>query len=143
MTRGDLQELIERHLGTWNRHDASALAVYHSLDGVVESPMYAKRVGRPAIEEAYGAFFKSFPDASATLEGIVIDAPSAAISVTVQATHMDEFFGIAATNRRFEFRTVRLVRFDEAGLIAHERRIYDFTGLLVQIGVLRAKPAKP
>jgi hypothetical protein len=29
------------------------------------------------------------------------------------------------------------------GLIASERRIYDFTGLLVQLGVLRAKPAKP
>ena len=28
----------------------------------------------------------------------------------------------------------------EAGLITHERRIYDFTGLLVQVGVLRAKP---
>jgi len=27
------------------------------------------------------------------------------------------------------------------GLIAHERRIYDFTGMLVQIGVLKAKPA--
>jgi len=24
--------------------------------------------------------------------------------------------------------------------IAHERRIYDFTGLLIQIGVLKAKP---
>jgi hypothetical protein len=27
------------------------------------------------------------------------------------------------------------------GLITHERRIYDFTGMLVQIGVLKAKPA--
>jgi hypothetical protein len=27
------------------------------------------------------------------------------------------------------------------GLIVHERRIYDFTGMLVQIGVLKAKPA--
>ena len=26
-------------------------------------------------------------------------------------------------------------------LITHERRIYDFTGMLVQIGVLKAKPA--
>jgi len=26
------------------------------------------------------------------------------------------------------------------GRIIHERRMYDFTGLLVQIGVLRAKP---
>jgi hypothetical protein len=31
----------------------------------------------------------------------------------------------------------------EGELIAHETRIYDFTGLLVQVGVLRAKPAKP
>jgi hypothetical protein len=28
----------------------------------------------------------------------------------------------------------------ENELIAHERRILDFTGLLVQVGVLRAKP---
>jgi hypothetical protein len=26
------------------------------------------------------------------------------------------------------------------GLIAHERRVYDFTGLLIQLGVLRSKP---
>jgi hypothetical protein len=29
----------------------------------------------------------------------------------------------------------------ENGKIVRERRIYDFTGLLVQIGVLKAKPA--
>jgi hypothetical protein len=27
------------------------------------------------------------------------------------------------------------------GAVVHERRIYDFTGMLVQIGVLKAKPA--
>ena len=27
------------------------------------------------------------------------------------------------------------------GLIQHERRIYDFTGLPVQVGVLKARPA--
>jgi hypothetical protein len=26
------------------------------------------------------------------------------------------------------------------GKIVHERRIYDFTGLLIQIGVLKVKP---
>ena len=29
----------------------------------------------------------------------------------------------------------------EDGLIVHERRVYDFTGMLVQIGLLKAKPA--
>jgi hypothetical protein len=27
------------------------------------------------------------------------------------------------------------------GYITHERRIYDFTGMLVQVGVLKARPA--
>ena len=27
------------------------------------------------------------------------------------------------------------------GHIVHERRIYDFTGILVQVGLLKAKPA--
>jgi hypothetical protein len=27
------------------------------------------------------------------------------------------------------------------GRIVHERRLYDFTGMLMQIGVLKAKPA--
>ena len=27
------------------------------------------------------------------------------------------------------------------GLIAHERRVYDFTGMLVQIGLLKTRPA--
>jgi len=28
------------------------------------------------------------------------------------------------------------------GLIAAERRVYDFTGLLAQLGVLRVRPAR-
>jgi hypothetical protein len=47
------------------------------------------------------------------------------------------------TNRHIEFRMARLLEMNDHGLIARERRIYDFTGLLVQLGVLRAKPAKP
>jgi hypothetical protein len=27
------------------------------------------------------------------------------------------------------------------GLIARERRIYDFTGMLLQVGAIKAKPA--
>ena len=68
---------------------------------------------------------------------------SVAVFSDVVATHMDEFFGMPATNKRLDMRLARSLRFNDAGLIAHERRIYDFTGVLLQIGVLRAKPAKP
>ena len=89
------------------------------------------------------AFFTSFPDATLEADAIIIDPPRGATFTTVNATHKNDFFGMPGTNRRIEFRNARLVLWDEQGLIVHERRIYDFTGLLVQLGVLRAKPAKP
>ncbi len=35
---------------------------------------------------------------------------------------------------------IMVARIDN-GEIVHERRVYDFTGMLVQIGVLKARPA--
>jgi steroid delta-isomerase-like uncharacterized protein len=143
MTRAELQAIIERYMETWHRRDASALARCHAEAAVVESPMYATLRGRQAIEDAYRAFFTSFPDAMSTVNAIVIDPPRIAMFTTVHATHTNDFFGLPGTNRRIEFKNSRLFEMDENGLVKHERRIYDFTGVLVQIGVLRAKPAKP
>jgi steroid delta-isomerase-like uncharacterized protein len=143
MTRADLQAVVERYLDTWQRRDPIALAAYHAPGGVVESPMYATLRGRDAVQDAYRAFFTSFPDATQVVEAIIIDTPQVAMLTSINATHMNDFFGLPGTNRHIEFRNARLLNIDDEGLIAHERRIYDFTGLLVQIGVLRAKPAKP
>jgi steroid delta-isomerase-like uncharacterized protein len=143
MTREELQGIIERYVETWQRRDPAAIAQYHASDGVAESPIYATLRGRKAIEDASRAFFTSFPDATLEIDAILVDAPRVAIFTTVNATHVNEFFGMPGTNRPIEFRNARLMEMDGQGLIAHERRIYDFTGLLVQIGVLRAKPAKP
>ena len=48
--------------------------------------------------------------------------------------------GLAPTGKPFRIPIVYLFTFDDR-FIVHERRIYDFTGMLVQIGVLKAKPA--
>jgi steroid delta-isomerase-like uncharacterized protein len=143
MTRADLQAVIDRYMEAWHRREPSVIAAMHQENGVVESPMYATLRGRKAIEEATSAFFTSFPDARITVEESVIDPPRVALFTTVNATHMNEFFGLPGTNRPLMFRNSRLFEIDDRGLIATERRIYDFTGVLVQIGVLRAKPAKP
>jgi hypothetical protein len=46
---------------------------------------------------------------------------------------------LPASGKRFQFTAVCV--FDLRGRqIARERRIYDFTGLLMQVGVLKAKP---
>ena len=130
--------------GAWQRRDPAAIAQYHAPDGVAESPMYATLRGRKAIEDAARAFFTSFPDATLRRRRRSSSTRRASrCSATVNATHVNDFFGLPGTNRHIEFRNARLMKLNDDGLIAHERRIYDFTGLLVQLGVLRAKPAKP
>jgi predicted ester cyclase len=56
-------------------------------------------------------------------------------------THVGTMMGIAPTGRSFRFRIAFMLTFNEDHRIVEERRIYDFTGLLVQVGVLKAKPA--
>jgi steroid delta-isomerase-like uncharacterized protein len=143
MTREELQRIAEGYVEMLKRRDPAAIAQYHASDCVAESPIYATLRGRKAIEDAFRAFFTSFPDATIDIDAILVDSPRVAIFNTVNATHVNEFFGMPGTNRHIEFRNARLMEMDDQGLIAHERRIYDFTGLLVQIGVLRAKPGKP
>jgi steroid delta-isomerase-like uncharacterized protein len=143
MTHDALTNQVQQYLGAWASRDPEAIGAFHTPDAVAESPSYATLRGRQAIEEAARAFVTSFPDAAQTIEAVVVDAPYAACFSTVHATHSSDFFGLPGTGRRIEFRNAWLITFNDDGLIVHERRIYDFTGLLVQIGVLRAKPAKP
>lgn len=142
MTRADLESFVNRHLASMARQDPVALTADHTADGIVVSPMFATVQGRTAIEGSYRALFMSFPDWQIKPDAIVVDPPRVAILGTAHATHVNEFFGHPGTNKKIEIPMVRFMTFENGG-IAHERRIYDFTGLLVQIGVLRAKPAKP
>ena len=47
--------------------------------------------------------------------------------------------GMPATGRPFHLAVVFLYELRDHKIV-RERRIYDFTGLLLQIGVLKAKP---
>ena len=140
--RAELQAVSDRLQDAFTRRDPVAVAACHAVDGVVESPMFATLRGRKAIEEAQRAFFTAFPDVTMTVDATVIDPPYVAVFATMHATHGNEFFGLPGTGSQFEVRASRLLKI-EGDLIAHEARVYDFTGLLVQVGVLRAKPAKP
>ena len=72
-------------------------------------------------------------------ESVLIDGDAAAQVVTLEGTDSGQFLGLPPTGKSFRVPAVLLYEFKD-GQIARERRIYDFTGLLVQIGLLKAKP---
>jgi steroid delta-isomerase-like uncharacterized protein len=141
MSRATLEALVLRQIDAFNRHDPVAAAQHHAPTSVVESPMFATLRGRTAIENAYRTLFTSFPDVELAVDTIVVEAPRVAIFLKMKGTHAGEFYGLPPTNKRVQVPMARLVT-TEDGRITHERLFYDFTGLLVQVGVLRAKPVK-
>jgi uncharacterized protein (TIGR02246 family) len=140
MTREQIFALFARREAAWRARDAQALAMDHAPDGVVVSPTGGVLEGRADIERIYRVWFVAFPDLSFTTEDLLVDNDRAALLCRFAGTHAGEFFGMSATGRRIEVAGAFIYRL-ENGQIVHERRILDFTGLLIQVGVLRAKPA--
>jgi predicted ester cyclase len=124
----------------WDARDATALAEGHSPDGRVVSPMWRERIGRDAILESYRQLFETFPDWELRGEPILVDGERVAQPFSATATLEGEFMGLPPTHRRCQIEGVRLYEMKD-GLIHVEKRMYDFTGLLIQVGVLRSRPA--
>src|SRR5438874_26226 len=171
ITRDEIAAFVERHAQAFDARDPEALASCHTVDGTVVSPMFATVHGRSAIEESYANLFATFPDWAMTVDDVIIDSPRLAILFKATATHVKDFFGLPGTHTRIALFTTFtatqanpthvndvfglpgahkkiegafvMVLDIAGGLIVRDRRIYDFTGLLVQAGALRAKPAKP
>lgn len=136
----DIDALFRRRTDAFGRHDAAALAAEYTDDAVLISPMFPRAQGRSAIQRSYDQLFRIFPDWAMAFEEPVVDGARAMQECTVRATQVGEFMGIPGTNRRVEFSCVLIFKLRD-GRIAQERRIYDFTGMLIQLGVLRGKPA--
>lgn len=140
MTRQDLITFFDQRQAAWTARDPDGLAAGHTEHGTIDSPIFGHREGRAAIRESYRALFDMFPDWDFQAEPLLIDNDRVAQPFSATATHTGTFMGLPGTNRRFKIQGVRLFAM-AGGLVQHERRIYDFTGLLIQVGVLRSKPA--
>lgn len=141
MTRQDVEDLFARRQEALTRRDAATAASLHSPDGVLDSPTAGGTVyGRRAIEEVYRAWFTAFPDVSfAPDEALLIDGDRVAQRLMTTGTDTGGFLGLPPTGKMFSVPLVVICKLADHHIV-HERRIYDFTGLLIQIGVLKARP---
>jgi predicted ester cyclase len=140
MTSREISEFFVRRDANWQRHDFAKLAEDHTEDGEVESPIKGKVKGRAAIENIYKEWFISFPDAQYLTEHLLIDGDRAVQFVKMIGTQKGDFCGLAPTGKRFEAQCAFLFFFAN-DKIDREIRIYDFTGVLLQLGVFKAMPA--
>jgi steroid delta-isomerase-like uncharacterized protein len=140
MNRNEIKQFFAKRDAAWQRHDVAAITANHAEDCEVQSPLAGKVKGLQAIEEIYAGWFSSFTDAKYSTESLLIDGNQAAQIVRMTGNHTGNFCGLEPTGKAFNMQCVFLYWFSE-GKIVREIRIYDFTALLLQLGVLKAKPA--
>ena len=143
MTNDEIRSLIDQFALAWGRRDAAALGACYTDDCVVISPIFRTLKGRAQVEKSYVDAFNALDPQTVRVEDLVIgsEIPARAVVVwTVHNVHVGEMFGMPASGKRIE-QTIAYIMTLRDGRIAKEVRIYDFTSMLMQMGVLRAKPA--
>jgi steroid delta-isomerase-like uncharacterized protein len=140
MTRDEITAMFARREDAFNERDSVSLAADYSDDAVIDSPTAGVHQGPDAAREAYDVIFRAFADNMRRTEMLVIDGDHVAQVLTLEGTNLGGLMGLPPSGKHFRVPAVFL--YDLRGdKIVRERRIYDFTGLLVQIGVLKARPA--
>jgi predicted ester cyclase len=87
----------------------------------------------------YATYFRAFTDFHLDQEAVLIDGDRVAIFATASGTDHGGFMGMPPTGRAVKVPIVFLYELRD-GLIVRDRRVYDFTSVLLQIGILKAKP---
>jgi hypothetical protein len=140
MTRDEIEALFVRRQAAWGRLDAAALAADYSDDSVVETPSAGvPMAGRRANELHLRRLFAAFPDLRYRAETRLIDGDRVAEVGTTTGTDLGGFLQVPPTDKAFRLPIVCLYTL-KGRYIVRERRIYDLTGLLVQVGILKVRP---
>lgn len=140
MTRDEIVDLFERRNAAFADHDAEGMAELYAENCVVESPLGGTVQGRAAIAQVSRVFFEAFDDMTLAVDDLVIDGDRVVQVGTLSGTDTGGLMGMTPSGKPALLPIVVVCRV-ASGLIVHERRVYDFTGMLVQIGVLKARPA--
>ena len=139
MTRAEIDALFERRQEAYDDLDAAALAADYSDDVVIESPLSGNH-GKADAERNLRAVFDAFLDLKVTFEPPIVDGARVALIGVSEGTNMGGLMGLPPSGRPFRMWTSFFYELRD-GKIVREQRVYDFTGMLVQVGVLKAKPA--
>lgn len=140
MTRDEIVAFFDRRQAAWDNLDAAALAADYAPDCIIESPMAGIHYGPAAAQAALQAGFNAFLDVKIRTDSLVIDGNRVAQLAHGDGTDLGGFMGMPASGRPFRLAVAFFYELNGRQIV-RERRIYDFTGLLIQIGVLKTKPA--
>jgi steroid delta-isomerase-like uncharacterized protein len=141
MTSDEIRTFVRAHVEAWVRRDVDALMADYADDCELVSPMFRTVRGKAGVEGSFRDLFRAFGEWTIQIDEMLIDhdeGDRCALVWTANAVQTGEIFGFPASGRRFEVRAVHFFRFENRQIVS-EKRLYDFSSLLMQLGILKAK----
>jgi steroid delta-isomerase-like uncharacterized protein len=141
MTSEEIHAFCGRYTRACERADVEALAACYTEDCEVVSPIFGTVQGKPKLEATFQDLFRAFSDLLVEIKDIIVDqerSDRAVLVFTTFGVHKGEVFGVPGTGRRFEIHGAFVFTF-EGSRISRETRLYDFTAMLMQLGILKAR----
>lgn len=115
------------------RWDAAFIAADYADNCMVESPIAGVHAGPVAVERALRAIFSAFPDIRVHWDDLLISGNRAVSIGRTEGTDTGGLMGLPPTGKPFSVSVVMLYTFDNDSKIVHERRMYDFSRLLLDL----------
>jgi predicted ester cyclase len=139
MTRPEVDALLARHQESFASRDSARLAADHAEQGTFTSPAAGTVTGRARIREVYDYWLEAFPDMDFTWTTPIVEGTRAALFWRFRGTLSGKFFGEARAGTRIQFPGAAEYILAPEGIVT-ATHVFDFTGTLVNAGVLRVKP---
>ena len=139
LSKDAIVALFARRQDAYDNLDAQTLAADYTDDVIIDSPI-SGRHGKADVMRGLEAVFDAFVDMRVTTTSLIVDPPRVAQAVTIEGSNLGGLFGMRPNGRPFRISAAffYLLRGDR---IVSEQRIYDFTGLLDQVGARIARRA--
>jgi len=140
MTRNEIQTLVDRFVRAWTAKDLDALLECYDEQAELFSPLLHTLRGVEAIERSHQDLFLAFSDVVTEVHDVVIDVENerAVLVFTIHTTQQGDFLGYPASGRRIATPSAYVFHLKN-GRIMSERRLYDYGGFLMQLGIIKAK----
>lgn len=130
MTTEQKKELVSKFIELLTSYQTEKFGDVISESYIQHNPMVKQ--GLVGLIEATKWIKSVFPDASTTIDDIVVEGDKVVARVTWTSTHKGDFFGIPATNKKVTWTSTEWYRI-ENGKLAEHWDVVDWTSLMQQL----------
>jgi len=124
--------LVRQLLEAASRRDRARVAACYAADAVAVSPVFGEVHGGEAVALTWQTLFTTFADLTIENIDFLVDGDRVAVLGKISTTDRIGWFGLPPTGSPITYRLVMLFTIKD-GLIVHDERIYDSTGILERL----------